>query len=280
MAFQPKPQLSLVPAAALGRPDPELVQQSDPADSLYAQPAVEAIITGMIDGYGGREGLLTELLVAPELPPALLALLTFSFDPRFADQPFGYLCAKAQISPGDVFLAFRDVLAAKATIQAMHESSKELLAMLKELVRSAISHEDVCADCRGEKVIPNPKWKKPSDDRTVPCMTCYGHGTIQVKPDKWAQEKVLDLVGLTRKSAPQFVNNNLIQQQTIQQTAVMSESESPASISGGLPQIQQALSTILFAREVVRPTAVEILEATPAPVTTPDPPPLEGSLLP
>jgi hypothetical protein len=271
MAFQQKPSLSLVPAAALGRPNTELMPEHDPADSLYAQPAVEDVISTMIDGYGGREGLLTQLLVAPELPPALLTLLTFSFDPRFSEKPFGYLCAKAEISPGEVFLAFRDVLAAKATIQAMHESTKELVVMLKELVRSAITHEETCPKCQGLTQI----WKTTGkQQKQIPCPQCQAKGVITVKPDQWAQEKVLDLVGLTRKSATQFVNNNIVQQTSVNPTTVnVGGSDSPSAISAGLPQIQQALSTILFSRDVVRPLASPIVDVTPA-----DPPPLDDSL--
>jgi hypothetical protein len=247
------------------------VLEDDPSTHFYAQPEVTQALTHFMGGLGGREALLTELLISPEIPPALLMLLQFSFDPRFSDKPFGWLCAKARISPGEVFLAFRDVLAAKATIQAMHQTTKELVVLLKELVQSAITHEETCEECQGLTQV----WRKPDKKASyvkVPCPTCNAKGTVVVKPDREAQKMVLDLVGLTKRQAGTMVNVG-VGVNTSAQVVQQSFGDSPASISAGLPQVQQALSSILFSRDVVRPQPPIDVSASPTAASDlPDPP--------
>lgn len=295
MAWNPKSSLSLVPGAALGpRDDPSSTPaEYDPSTSLYAQPSVEAALANFIEGVGGKDALLTELLIAPELPPSLLTLLQFSFDPRFSDRQFGFLCAKAQISPGEVLLAFRDVLMAKVTIQAMHETSKELVRMLREIVRSAITHDETCTECRGTtevwKVLRNPKQKAESLQK-VPCPTCQATGVVIVGPDRESQKMVLDLVGLTRGKASTLVNvgvNTQVSSASGSYSGGGSVTDSPAAAAAGLPQIQQALSAVLFNREAVRPpaiidtVAVPRTEQDPLPTSPPlSPPAPESSVLP
>jgi hypothetical protein len=267
----PKAKLALVPAAALHRPV-EIVG-SDPDHSLYAGGDADLAIQGMLEGIGGQQGLINELLLTPDLPYPIQALVQFSFDPRFKGKPFGWLCAKAGITPGDVFMAFRDAMQARATIQTMRMASQALVPVLAAIVQDAQPHAEVCEHCQGQKVITKIIENTP---KRVRCPKCNGVGAIQVKGERDAQKLVLELVGLTQKQAQNQINVNQTTQVQANQYGGGDDPLSPASIRAGLPQMQQALSQILFKRESVAPPAVvdspEVEAHSPADPPLCDPP--------
>lgn len=274
--------LTLVPAASIVQPDDALYldTEPDPVVALYGSPVAADTINVFVQALGGQESLLSELLVAPELSPPMKLLVQFSLDPKYLGHSLGWLCAKANVTPGDVFLAFRDVLAAKATIVSMRENSQALVPMLGEIIRSTITHEEPCKDCRGKKEqlvkvkvtrTFGRKGGKGHDVaeefqlKTIPCVPCQGTGTIVVRGDRDAQKMVLDLIGLTKKAGMTINNQN---QQTNQ--TLVANSLSTAAVSGGLAQLQQATSQILFGREATRRERIDRVEHLEPVVAVPD----------
>ncbi len=262
--------LALVPAAALVRDDDHYLDDTpDPLESLYGSPVAAGVINTMVDALGGQEALLAELLVAPDLTHPQQLLVQLVLDPRYMGHSFGWLCAKANLTPGDVFLAFRDALAAKATIISMRQNSGALVPVLNEIIQSAITHEQMCLACRGKKEQTVKVKQKGSQEyhlTTVPCVTCQATGTVIIPADREAQRIVLDLVGLTKKSAQNVINNQQITQVSSSASSYGGGNLSTEAISGGLAQLQQATAQILFGREAIRRPVVDV-PPEPEPVT-------------
>lgn len=264
--------LSLVPAAAMrGTGSAEL----DPAETLFGHHAAQAAIDKFETAVGGRDALVGELLIAPDLNDRTKTLINLTFDPQFADKSLGYLCAKAGMTPGEVFLTFRDVLGAKATIEAMRVAAAKIVEVVSEIVNDAISHQEMCADCngKGRGQIVRPRRGRPAKagaaasapTEDLPCSACHGTGQILVKADRDAQKLVLELATVLKKSQGTQVNVG-VQQTNHNQAAASGSGFSTGAVQSGLAQLQQAVAGIAFSPRVTTPVA----PSTPSIIDVPD----------
>lgn len=233
----------MVPAGSVAAHGSVATADDDPIQSALASPtfanphAAPAVKT-FEAVLGGRSALAEELLTSPELTPRIQRVLTLILDPRFDKYPLAYLCEKAGVLPGDLFASFRDATLAKANLLALRVAADKLPGMLAEMMRDAVDREIVCPECQGLRVTtpePTDAQKNPTPER---CRSCFGHGVTILKADRAVQKIALELTGLLRK------NGGITVQQTNQTLQV---NDPPVTTgAGGLAQLQQAVSGILF----------------------------------
>ena len=250
-------------------PDPS---DADIPKGLYASPKSFEIVNAVEESLGGREELINQLLLSPELTPNLQRLLAVVMDEQYDDKPLAWICAKAYITPGEVFAAFRDSVVALANIHAMRRVAEKLPEIATEIVTSALDHQKSCSRCRGTGQAPKLSKGKLTTDT---CPTCFGEGTILIDADPDQQQIALQLVGLLQKGGGG--SQISVGVNTTNQTANITL---PEASSAGLAQLQQAVSGLLFSRGVVRnpasieisPAASSMLDSTVIDVTPPSAP--------
>lgn len=247
--MQIKPATGLLPAAL--RPATALDPAETRAPHVYEHETAAPAIQAFEKLLGGRAGLAADLLLSPDLTPTIRRVLELIYDPRFDREPLGRLCAKAGLTPGEFFAAFRDAAIAKAHVQALQKLADALPQLTVDLLTQAVHHEETCHRCEGETTITvTMKAKRrgqPPIDTIKTCPTCRGTGLVRVKADLETQKIALELIGLLKKSG----GITLTQQQlTMSAKPSLDASESPL---GGLAQLQQAVSGILFSRDLPRP---------------------------
>lgn len=262
-----QPSTALAPAASLApRTTPTEVVQATEA-RLYAKQQAAKAVEVFVAVLGGREGLINELLISPEITPRIQSVLTLVLDPRFADYPLAYLCDKAGLVPGEVFAAFRDAKVALANIEAMRRVANALPDIVDQFLRDAVDREQSCAVCHGTGTVTVQEGSRrtaPKAPRHAPCKDCYGRGTILVPANREAQKTVFEIIGLLRKSGLSVNQFTQLNQQTTLDLQV-----DASDGSAGLAQLQQAVSGILFGQPLALP--VPQGEESLAPERAPEP---------
>lgn len=261
----------LLPAAALDRGDltPAPAVEIDPAATVFGHARAAKTINTMEEAVGGRDALVGDLLTAPDLSPRMLNLIQLAFDPRFASYDLGWLCAKADITPGEVFLCFRDAAAAKAQLLTLQKVADKIPEIVASLLTQAIDHEDACFICAGTGTVTEvrkaKKGQPPPEPEQIPCKACRGLGLVKVKGDLDVQKIALEVVGVLKKSTAPTVNVN---QSSTSNTLNVGRGSPDAVALGGLAQLQQAVSGILFGRDAIRrpaPPPDPVIDAEPLP---------------
>ena len=253
------PPAGLVPAAAL-----PTSPSASASPQVYELRGANSAIAAFETVLGGRELLTAELITSPDLTPAIQRVLTLIYDPRFDREPLGHLCAKAGVSPGEFFASFRDATLAKANVQAMRQIAEALPKLTADLLVQSVGHDERCEDCQGEKTIRVTVADKQGRKRQVdqPCSACRGKGTVWVKGNLEVQKIALELAGLLRKGGGGVSITN--QQLNVQKSAAVD-----AGGADGLAQLQQAVSGILFGRDLPRsspaPLDAEVVAEDAAP---------------
>lgn len=256
---------ALVPAAA--RPtEPAVARRTITNTDLYAFEAAKQAISTFEQALGGREALIAELLLAPEISDDVRELVALACDPAYDGRSLGELCGEANLSPGAVFSAFRDLRLAKATIQATKLATDAIVPVLTQIISTALPSEAPCRKCKGTGQL-TVKGAAGKPDKSKACTKCDGRGTVVVPPSADAQQLVLQLAGVigSKDSGPAVAVN--VQQNNVGSGAT------PSAAGGGVAQLQQAVSGILFGAPMRGRTGGPIVDAEPAdPADPPDPP--------
>jgi hypothetical protein len=204
------------------------------ADRLFDNPFAAPAIETFEKIIGGRGDLAGELLTSPDLTPPIRKILTLILDPRFDTYPLAKLCDQAGILPGDVFRAFRDATIAKANIQALRRVAERLVTITESLLDDASDRMVICDECSGSKQqLIKPKKGDPT---IIDCTRCNGTGTVMLRADFEKQKLALELGGLLKKGPAVQLN---------QQT---NHTLNLSTGAGGIAQLQQAVSGMLFGR--------------------------------
>lgn len=223
----------MVPAGAISLRPPTAVAEVPLFEHEAAAPAIETFQAAL----GGRAHLTEELLASPDLTTPIRKVLTLILDPRFDQYPLAAICAKAQITPGEFFAAFRDATLAKATILALRTVATKLTEVVTAVITDALDHPALCPLCTGsKKYLHVPKKGDPS---IVDCPRCNGTGHVIVAADADKQKTVLELAGLLKKGGGISIG--------MQQTAVAQAAATSTSPTSGvtLAQQQQVIHDIL-----------------------------------
>ncbi len=222
-------------------------------DALFGHAAAAPAIATFEKVLGGRASLTADLLLSPDLTPPIRKVLTLILDPRFDTYPLAGLCHSAGLTPGDVFAAFRDATLAKANIRALRAVAERLVTITEHLLEDATDRQVICDDCTGSTQQLYPaKGKQP--EQVGPCLRCNGTGTILLRADFEKQKIALELGGLLKK-APN------VQVHSRNQTLNLTQHNQGGG--GGIAQLQQAVSGMLFGRGFVADLSAEpVVEAT------------------
>lgn len=229
-----RPKAALAPAAS---------RMSRPAaapDRVFEPPPAVAAIHAFEKALGGRAQLAAELLTAPDLTPAIRKVLTLILDPRFDRTSLGVLCAQADLTPGQLFGAFRDATVAKATIHAIRLAAARLPRITTEILDDAVTHPEVCSACNGTKVQIIPA-RRNRPETAVVCVGCKGTGEILVRGDFEKQKFAFELTGILKKGPTIAVDARQDNR---------SISVGGTGAGGTLAQLQQAIGPILFNRSL------------------------------
>lgn len=258
----------LAPAAGLAiSADPPA--HGSERQQLFERPVAESAIAVFEKLLGGKTELLQGLLSSPEITPNIRKVLTAMLDPRKADRSLSSLCADANVLPGEVFGAFRDATIAKATVQSLVEISQRLPKITINYLLNAVDHPITCPECSGSRKMliraagPKKKMGRPKTngapevvkdaDQIIDCLRCCGEGTVVKPAEVGHQETVFEIMGLLKKGSGISITQT---NQTLQ---------APQDLGGGLgglEQLQQAVSGILFGRQPI--DLQHVVDVTPA----------------
>lgn len=218
--------------------------------TLFKQQGTYKAIEAFEEALGGREAMVQELLTSPDLSDPIRKVLTLILDPRFGQESLGYLCASAGVAPGEVFAAFRDATVAKANIHALRLVAARLPEITLKVIEAALGAEISCPKCYGVGMVD-----KRVKDKLIEavCPACHGTKVIKQQPDPDRQDRILELVGLLKGSGSAISITNQ------QQNNVAIPTEDVAG-GAGLAQLQQAVSSLLFAR----PAVIDVTPTAPA----------------
>lgn len=218
--------LALVPGMA--RPNPIVV------DGKKVPESVQQSILAFEHAIGGRQALI-EQLSSGDCSPEVQEVLTIIADPRHDHLTLAVVCARAGISPGQLFQSFRHAAVARAQVLAMLEVANRVPQITEQLLAEAISHTTPCTSCNGVGTkTPEPSAKNP-EPKPFTCGACQGLGTLHVPADLERQKIALELANLLKKAGGIAIQTNV-------------NVPAPASKGGSLEQLQQAIGEIMYGR--------------------------------
>lgn len=231
-------------------------QHGSERQQLFERPVAASAIAVFEKLLGGKTELLQGLLSSPEITPNIRKVLSAMLDPRKADRSLSALCADANVLPGEVFGAFRDATIAKATVQSLVEISQRLPKITVDYLTNAVDHAIVCPSCSGSRkeiLRGNGGTKKsrkkaelevavPVPDKLIDCTRCNGEGTVVKAAEVGHQETVFEIMGLLKKGSGISIT---------QTNQTIAPAQDLGGGLGGLEQLQQAVSGILFGRQPI-----------------------------
>ena len=248
------PAAGIAPATSSTDTHPDRIPKG-----LFVGTQAAAAIAKFEQEIGGRQVLLDAVLLSPDLTPEMEDLLGALVDDRLKDEPLARLCAGVGLRPGAVLAAFRDADMGRASLQSLRKIADKLPAVTAQVLLAAVDHEQICGTCRGDRqetILVPAKGKSPEHEETRTCRTCKGRGTIYVEADPDRQDRVLEMAGLLQKGGGISINQSHVE--VANQTAVTVDA------AGGLAQLQQAVSGILFSRTAQAPASEIDVEPAPA----------------
>lgn len=224
-------QIALVPASARMP-----AARSQPIQNDVPQ-SIRNAITQFEAQVGGRKALI-EALSSADAAEDVQEVLSAIADPKHDHEPLAKLCARAGVSPGQLFGAFKTAALVRGQILGALKASTLVPTIVDEIGKTALPYDEPCERCNGAGYIE-------SEDRTGkdrPCGACNGVGSIHYAGNLDQQRTILELAGLITKGSGTNVN---IHNANI---------APPAAITGGsLEQLQQAVGDLLY----VKPVAVD-----------------------
>ena len=180
---------------------------------------------------GGRKALL-EALSSADSSEEVQVVLDAIADPKHDLEPLAKLCARAGVSPGQLFGAFKTAALVRGQILGSIKAANLVPVTVDEIGRTALPHETTCDACNGSGIFEDTDLKGKPTSRT--CTKCNGVGSLHRDGDPEQQRTILELAGLiTKGSGISITNSN----QTVVPTSVIA--------GGSLEQLQQAVSDLI-----------------------------------
>lgn len=199
----------------------------------FAVPkALDDAVTLVEEALGGRQKLL-EALAFAESTPLVSRLLGLLGDPEHDVLSLAQICARGNLTPGDLLAAYRQAKLGIAQALATQAIADKLPEVTADVMLRATPHEVECPTCRGVGTIQPKPTKKDPHPEPESCPTCQGQQYIGVLPDLDRQKVALDLGQLIPKSPGVSV-----QMQQTQQTLNAS--------TGNLAELQQAVGDLMY----------------------------------
>lgn len=195
---------------------------------------------------GGRAVLIETLSVAEsseDVTRVLCAIADPAYDGHHSVYSLASICRKEHISPGQLFKAFQTAVLVRGQILGSLAAAKAAPAVVDEVVKAALGHDDPCQKCEGNGTfVPEPTKRVPNP---VPekCAICKGTGKLHVEGSLDHQLAALELAGLLKKSGGINIQQNVL-------------TPAAATAGGSLEQLQQAVSEMLYPASTP-PTVVE-----------------------
>lgn len=209
-----------------------------PALRASIPPQVRDAVSAFERQLGGRDALIEALSVA-DRSPEVADLLSLLCDPDLEHGPHGRtrslveVCHLSHLTPGDLFSAFKAAALARAQILGALTAANAADAVVKEIARVAVPHDETCGTCDGTGTVVPPKSKKNPNPEPERCAACRGTGTVRLPANPDAQQTILQMTELLKKS-PGITTN------------VAVAAPPPASL-GSLETLQQLLGEVLYA---------------------------------
>ncbi len=183
---------------------------------------------------GGRQALIQALSVGendPEVEEVLVALAL----PEHDALSLATICARAGITPGQLFRAVQAAALARAKVLATLTVADRTPEIVRQALDHAVLHEEVCESCNGTGTYTADPTPRNPNPQPQPCTSCRGLGVLKVGPTIEHQKMALEMAGLLKKAAGINVNNNMI--------------TPPAPRpSDSLDALQQAISDVMYGR--------------------------------
>lgn len=215
-------------------------------------PRAAAAIDSLERHFGGREKLLDALILAPiDDDDPLAYVIGLIADPRVDARSLSDICRAGKVSVGEVMEAYKRGAYAQMQVEVIAAVAANTPVIVRDVLRQAQPHEEVCVRCHGETVI-RPEGQP--DAAPTPCPLCRGTG-VSLQPGTIDHAKLaLDLAGLTSKRTPGVV---------IDQRTQMADT-SP----GGLVKMLGAIDALLYPRTAPRTIDAAVIDADPVDAPT------------
>jgi hypothetical protein len=199
---------------------------------------------------GGREALV-EVLSQADSTPEIQDLLGWLGDPSFAEMSLAAICRRANLTAGDVFLAYERALQTRARVLARIPIAQKLPDVAADAMRKALLHQINCPECYGRGQVEHKIKKGESEIFEVrACYPCQGSGKVAVEPDLDQQKLALELGEFCQKTGLTIQNQN----------SPDNSNTAQVSLGSTLAQLQAAVAEAAFSVEA---TAPPILDAVP-----------------
>lgn len=167
----------------------------------YPSLVVQQLHT-MEQEYGGRQGLVGALMLAP-MTPDLEYLVGQLGDPRNGTASLAAICARANVLPGHLLHLLMEGGRLVARARAAHLVHGGIAPVIQDILRRAAPYEEACIDCMVEGVSTGTITAEPTP--TVPnpvphpCPVCKGALKLLHLPELSRQELALELGQLLPK---------------------------------------------------------------------------------
>lgn len=189
-----------------------LVQPSKLAKRAKQYPSlVVQQIAQLEKDYGGREGLVGVLSMAP-MTPDLEYLLGQLGDPRNVRQSLAEVCARSYVLPGQLLHVLMSAGQLYIKARAAHLTQQGISPVIADVLRRAAPYEEACTACMvdGKSLgwITAEPTKDQPNPQPEPCPTCRGALRVVVLPELSRQELALELAHLLQKGGGINIQNN------------------------------------------------------------------------
>lgn len=203
--------------------------------------SVAAAINDFEAQLGGRPALIAALAVT-DISDEVDRVLQHLGDPRHDSQSLAEVCLECRIEPAAVVTAYKSAMINRAQILALREASAATPALVQDLVSRSTPHEVRCTECRGTgeilRITTDKETGEPKE-KALRCPSCVGMKTVYRPSDAGAQDRLLDLIGLSAKAGgPSIAITN--------QTLINNGKGAAGGFAGGgsLEKIQEAVAAI------------------------------------
>jgi hypothetical protein len=173
-------------------------------------PARASAIATFETQLGGREALV-EILSQADSSKEITDLISWLANPDFKGDSLASICRMANLTAGDVFMAYERALQLRARVLARIPIAEKLPDVAKKAMEKALTHKIKCEQCRGRGKVER-KLKRGENEvyEVVDCYPCDGTGKIEVEPELDQQRLALELGEFCQKSGLTIQNTNSV----------------------------------------------------------------------
>jgi hypothetical protein len=209
-------------------------------------PARASSIATFEAQLGGREALV-EILSQADSSPDIQDLLAWLGNPDFRNDSLASICRMANLTAGDVFLAYERALQTRARVLARIPIAQKLPDVAADTMKKALLHQVKCPECYGRgKVQHKLKQKDGSEILEVrDCFPCNGVGKVDREPELDQQKLALELGEFCQKAGFTIQNQNTIDN---------SKTVQVGSLGNTLAQLQASAAKSAFAPSATAPS--------------------------